>query len=121
MPTGFSIEIIGNLKKIKENSRIWTAGQPGILPKFPKFFENLRKFPKILGWAGSGLRFPRFPEPSWLLAGSGHHFEILVLWPLVATTAKKSLGRDITAILAAPLQKIHPKILIFYCGSAPPT
>ena len=66
MPVGFPIEIIENLKKIKENSRIWTAGRPEILPKSPKFFENLRKFPQILGWAGSGLGFPRFPEPSWL-------------------------------------------------------
>ena len=45
MPVGFKIEIIGNLKKIKENSRIWTAGRPEILPKSPKSFENLPKSP----------------------------------------------------------------------------
>ena len=68
MPVGFLIEIIENLKKIKENSRIWTAGRAEILPKSPKFFENLRKslaeparasdFPDFSSRAGSG-------RPSW--------------------------------------------------------
>ena len=64
MPVDFSIGIIGNLKKIKENSRIWTAGRPEILQKSPKFFENLPK-----SWTGPARDWDFSDFPS--RAGSG--------------------------------------------------